>query len=189
MLKLQTCIVISILVSGSFAHAFLSTITDTAKEVGQAAAVVGASTELLNEVVDTSESATAANTMIQKSNEDIQSKVRDAKHLSNEVKALYEGPDHSSRQLQQNIQNTTQFIRRAKRLLTKVGILSPAAATAVNTSETNAQLTEVQKMQQAQLMTAQEHLQYVKARDVKNDIDWSNFIQKQKAIRNQQGTK
>ncbi len=189
MLKLQTCIVISILVSGSFAHAFLSTITDTAKEAGQAAAVVGATTELLDEVTDSSETALAANKMIQEGNETLQKNVREAKYLDSEAKALYQGPDHTSRQLTNNIQNTTQFIKRAKRLLLRVGLLSPATSTAVNTAETNVQLTEMQRNQQTQTLIAKEHLDYVKKRDERDERQWSNFIQEQRAVRGAQGKK
>ena len=185
---LKACVIVGSMLVVSPAQAFLDSIADTMKEVAEAAAVSGAVTDLISEV-DQNSAPDKANGEVQQRHKDFKSNVENTQYINNETKRLMNGPDTTSERLSQNIRFTTQFVKRAKGLLTKIGFLSPEVQTAVSTSQINTQLNEGLQNDQALLQLQQEQFHYQKVKDLQEQESWAKFAAQQKAIRSRQNGK
>jgi hypothetical protein len=178
---LKVC-VIFVLMSAQPAHAILDFVGEQVKDAAEAAAVTGAITDLIG-TVDPDSAPTAANAEIQKDAQQHQKELAEAKYLDNETKQMMKGPDLSSKRLEASLKNTTSYINRTKRLLTKIGVLSPAATTAVNTAETNSQLNDLNQNQQTLILIAERERIQREKKELAERKSWEEFIQREKAVR------
>lgn len=125
------------------AFGFLDSIVDTAKEAGQASAVIGSLGNLLEE--------TNAATQQVKTLKELQDKIdlmnrqlMQMNELSEDTKKLIKGQEFSNvNDLATNVRYATEYIRTLKKVLLTVGALSPQVQTAINTTTTNNLLNQV----------------------------------------------
>ena len=89
--------------------------------------------------------------------------------LTEETKRLIKGPKFdSTSQLSSNIRLGTQYIKSLKLLLTTVGLVSPQAQTAINTTQTNAHLSRVVENQNRQILMEEQKRQDEEMEKVQN---------------------
>lgn len=185
---LKVCLIFVTLLLSSRSNAFLDSIAESAKDLAEAAAVSGAVTEMIDEI-DPDSAPVEENRRVQEDYQRIQQEINQAKYLDNESKEIMRGPNLTSKRLSANIKFTTQFIRRTKRLLTTVGLISPEVTTAVNTAQTNTQMNEVLQNQQTMILLQQQQINEQKQKELAERKSWEDFISSQRAIRNGQGQK
>jgi predicted transcriptional regulator len=155
-------------------------LTDTAKDSAQGAAVVASSIDMLEEI-GANASLVEDLTTLQKRINEMNKIINSTNHLSRETKTALMGPQlDPTRRLAENIRYTTNYIRRTKSVLQAVGIISPAAATAINTNQTNMSLNEMLLNQQKQMIRQEEKDAEERERKIKYEL----FIAEQRAIRN-----
>jgi hypothetical protein len=165
------------------AHAILDFLGDSVKDAAEAAAVTGAVTDLIEEI-DPNSAPVEENKKVQAENERLQKEVGEAKYLDRESRELLKGPDLTSKRLTTNIKATTTFIQRTKKLLSKIGLISPDVTTAVNTAETNSQLNEMQHNQQTLILLQQQQINDQKKKELQERKSWEDFIASERALRN-----
>jgi hypothetical protein len=135
-------IVLIVLIS-SKAFGFLDAIATTGKETAEAAAILGSVSSLLEET-NTAAQQVKNLKELQERMEKMNSQLRDINGLSDNTKQLIKGPDYSNvNDLSTNIRYATEYIRTLRKVLLTVGILSPQAQTAINTTTTNNLLNKV----------------------------------------------
>lgn len=138
---LKLCLLIFVFSHTSFA--FLDSIVDTAKEAGQASAVISSLGNLLEE--------TNAATQQAKNLKELQDRIdlmnrqlMQMNELSEDTKKLIKGQEFSNvNDLATNVRFATEYIRTLKKVLLTVGALSPQVQTAINTTTTNNLLNQV----------------------------------------------
>lgn len=168
-------------------YAFLDFIGDQAKKAVELAAYVDAAAELSTEIAPDRDLENGAKD-IQKRAEVLRSESSNARYLSRTTQSVLKGPDWSSRRLETNIRSTTDYIRRLKRLLVRAAALGTDGAVALNTTETNVALNEVQKNQQALIMQNADSQLREMEREHEDARQWSVFSESQRKIRNQEAT-
>lgn len=135
--------VILILLISSKALGFLDAIANAGKETAEAAAILGSVSSLLEET-NTAAQQVKNLKELQDRIETMNSQLRDIQGLSEDTKRLIKGPDYSNvNDLNTNIRYATEYIRTLKKVLLTVGVLSPQAQTAINTTTTNNLLNKV----------------------------------------------
>lgn len=176
---------ILILLFSAPSYAFLDFIGDQAKKAVEVAAYVDAAAELATEVAPDKDLEDGAKD-IQKRAEILRSESSNVRYLSRSTQAILKGPDWSSRRLETNIRATTDYIRRLKRLLVRAAVLGTDGAVALNTTETNVALNEVQKNQQAMIMqNADAQLREIE-KEQEEARQWSAFSAQQRRFRNRE---
>lgn len=162
--------------------AFLDFIGEQAKKAVEAAAYADAVAELSGELSPDNDVKDGARD-IQKRAETIRSDSANLRYLSRSTKSVLNGPDWSSCRLETNIRATTDYVRRIKRLFGRIAILGTNGAIALNTTETNVALNEVQKNQQVLIMQNEDY----KLRQIEKEHEeaqqWTNFSDRQRKIR------
>ena len=115
---------------------------DTIETIGDKAAIGESALDLLSEVTNDAET--------QKSNEELRAKIQgitktaqDSSYTGEDIQDLISPINFSSQRVEQNIRQTISYVRRLKRVLLKLGVMSPQGVTAVNTAETNVSLSQV----------------------------------------------
>lgn len=135
--------VVLILLISSKALAFLDAIANAGKDSADAATILGSVSSLLEET-DTAAQQVKNLKELQERIETMNSQLRDIQGLSEDTKRLIKGPDYSNvNDLNTNIRYATEYIRTLKKVLLTVGVLSPQAQTAINTTTTNNLLNKV----------------------------------------------
>jgi predicted transcriptional regulator len=123
--------------------------------MAQGVAVVASSISMLEEVGASKDQIDELSELKTKMNQ-TNANIDKIDNLDRNTKTVLKGPNiDPTRRLSDNIRYTTNFVRRSKDILTAVGVLSPAAATAVNTNQTNASLNEMLLNQQNQMIMLQ----------------------------------
>ena len=166
-------------------HAFLDFIGDQAKKAVELAAYVDAAAELSSEIAPDKDLENGAKD-IQKRAEVLRSESSNARYISRSTQSVLNGPDWSSRRLETNIRATTDYIRRLKRLLVRAVALGTDGTVALNTTETNVALNEVQKNQQAMIMQNADAQLRSMEQEQEESRQWTSFSDKQRKIRNQE---
>ena len=166
-------------------YAFLDFVGEQAKKAVELAAYVDAAAELSSEVAPDKDLEDGAKD-IQKRAEVLRSESSNARYLSRSTQSVLKGPDWSSRRLETNIRATTDYIRRLKRLLIRAAALGTDGAVALNTTETNVALNEVQKNQQAMIMQNADAQLRSMEKEHEESRQWTVFSEKQRKIRNQE---
>jgi len=168
----------------SSSYSFLDFVGEQAKKAVELAAYVDAAAELSSEVAPDKDLEDGAKD-IQKRAEILRSESSHARYLSRSTQSVLKGPDWSSKRLETNIKATTQYIRRLKSLLARAAALGTEGAIALNTTETNVALNEVQKNQQTMIMqNADTQLRSIE-KENEEVRQWSEFSERQRQIRNQ----
>ncbi len=166
-------------------HAFLDFLGEQAKKAVEVAAYVDAAGELAAEVAPDKDLENGAKD-IQRRADILRSDSSNVRYLSRSTQAVLKGPDWSSKRLETNIRATTDYIRRLKRLLIRAAALGTDGAIALNTTETNVALNEVQKNQQAMIIQNAD----AQLRDMEKEQEearqWSAFSAQQRKLRNQE---
>lgn len=175
-------IIIVVLLVPLQSQAFLDFIGNQAKEAIEAAAYVDAVADLSSEISTDSDLKNASKELAKRADA-LRSEAYNVKSLSQSTKAVLNGPDWSSKRLETNIRNTTDYIRRMKRLVSKISALGLTGATALNGTETNVALNEVQKNQQTMILQNED----AKIRDLEKETEeskqWTEFSNNQKNLR------
>ena len=162
--------------------AFLDFVGDQAKQAIETAAYIDAAAELSNEIVPDKELQEGAK-QIRKRAETLRSQASDVRSISETTRSVLNGPDWSSKRLDTNIRATTDYIRRLKRLIARVVGLGLAGTIALNTTETNIALTEVQKNQQALILQNEDRNLRDMEREREEAHQWAQFSEQQRARR------
>lgn len=165
------------------AYAFLDFIGDQAKKAVEVAAYIDAAAELSNEIAPDKDIEEAAQD-IKRRTESVRNEASTAKSISNSTQALIKGPDWSSKRLETNIRSTTDYIRRLKSLLVRAAVLGNEGTIALNTTETNVALNEVQKNQQTLILqNTNRDLREIE-KEQEEFKQWKLFSSTQRKIRN-----
>ena len=162
--------------------AILDFVGQAAKDAAKSAAYVDAVGELANELTDSSEVSEGARALNERMTK-IKTETQNVYFVSTEFKSLLEGPDWSSRQLDQNIRYTSRYVSRLKKLLVTLGMVGTDVATAMNTAETNGALKEVLKNQQAQLLMQKEDKVERMESEMNEKKTWDEFISNERSTR------
>lgn len=161
---------------------FLDFVGDQTKKAAETLAYADAVGDLVGEVSNETELRESAQGM-RKRTESLRTEIRTLNGISHSTKAVLEGPDWSSKRLDTNIKNTTDYVRRLKKLLVRIAALGTDGATALNTTETNIALNEVQKNQQTMILQLEDQ----RLRNMEKETDeakkWDQFTQRQKNLR------
>jgi len=175
-------LVIVILLFTSISHAFLDFIGEQAKKATEAAAYVDAVAELSEEIAP-DEDIKAGASDIQRRSERIRNESANLRYVSRSTKTLLSGPDWTSRRLETNIRSTTDYIRRLKRLMGRVAILGNEGAIALNTTESNIALNEVQKNQQTMILQNEDARLRTLEKETEDSRQWADFADRQRRFR------
>ena len=175
-------LLIILLFLGNRAYAFLDFVGEQAKQAVEVATYIDAAAELAQEISPDKDLEEGAR-QIRRRAEDLRSSAAQMKSLSEATRAVLKGPDWSSRRLDTNIRATTDYIRRLKRLLSRAVALGMPGTIALNTTETNVALVEVQKNQQALIMQNADRNLRDMEKEREEVSQWSSFSQKQRSIR------
>lgn len=163
------------------AFAFLDFIGEQAKKTMEATAYADAVAELSAEISPNTELKEGAKDIRSRSDK-LKSEASTLQFLSSSTKRTLEGPDWSSRRLDSNIRSTTEYVRRLKTLIARISALGTDGATALNTTETNVALNEVQKNQQALILQNED----AKLRKIEQEQEearqWSEFSKRQRHL-------
>ncbi|MFP5519665.1 MAG: hypothetical protein ACLGGX_07155 [Bdellovibrionia bacterium] len=165
--------------------AFLDFIGEQAKKAVEVAAYVDAASELASEVAPDKDLENGAKDL-QKRSEALRSDASNIRYMSRSTQTILKGPDWSSRRLETNIRSTTDYIRRLKRLLIRAAALGTDGAIALNTTETNVALNEVQKNQQAMIMQNADAQLRDMEREQEESRQWTAFSNQQRKLRNKE---
>lgn len=162
--------------------AFLDFIGEQAKKAAEAAAYADAVGELAGEIAPDGTIQEGADD-VKKRAETLRKNASELRYLSRTSQEILTGPDWSSKRLETNIRNTTDYVRKLKRLIARIAILGTDGATALNTTETNVALNEVQKNQQALLIQNED----TKIRQIEKEREesknWAEFSSHQRKLR------
>lgn len=171
----------------SQSDAFLDFLGDQAKKATEVVAYTDAAAELIDEV-STDDDLSNGMQSVRKRSEVLRSESSNLRYMTRNTKSVLNGPDWSSRRLESNIKNTTDYVRRLKRLLSRIAILGTDGAVALNTTETNVALNEVQKNQQVIILQNEE----AKLRDIEKEQEdarqWASFSERQRKLRKSEGS-
>lgn len=167
--------------------AFLDFIGDQAKKAVEVAAYIDAASELANEVAPDKDLENGAKEL-QKRAEILRSEASSIRSMSRSTQTILKGPDWSSRRLETNIRSTTDYIRRLKRLLVRAAALGSDGTVALNTTETNVALNEVQKNQQTMIMQNSEAQLRELEKEQEDSKQWTAFSTEQRKLRNSTGS-
>lgn len=162
--------------------AFLDFIGEQAKKAVEVAAYVDAVNDLMGEVSPSSELSENANDLNLRA-EALRREASSLNYISRTTKDTLNGPNWTSKRLDHNIRATTEYIKRVKRLLSRIVLLGTDGATALSATETNAALNEVQKNQQVLIMQNEEMKLREISKEQENAKSWSDFSLNQKNIR------
>lgn len=176
-------VIILLFSTSSTCFAFLNFVGEQAKKAVELAAYVDAAAELAGEVVPDKDLEIAAKD-IQRRSEMLRSEASNARYLSRSTQAVLKGPDWSSKRLETNIRSTTDYIRRLKNLLIRAAALGTDGAIALNTTETNVALNEVQKNQQTMIMQNADFRLREMERENEEGRQWTAFSEQQRKMRN-----
>ena len=164
-------------------HAFLDFIGEKADDAVKSAVYVDAVAELTNELDENSPINERAQDLRRRTQR-LKGEVSDVYYAADDFRSLLDGPDWSSASLEQNIRYTSRYIRRAKRLLVRLGLVGTDVATAMNTAETNSALNEMLKNQQTQILLQKEERIDELERELKREKEWKEFIARERQRRN-----
>ncbi len=163
-------------------YGFLDFLGEQAKKAAETAAYADAVAELAGELSPDSEVSAGAKD-IQKRSDRLRSESSNLYYLSQSTKNVLSGPNWSSKRLESNIRNTTDYVRRVKRLIARIAILGTDGATALNTTETNVALNEVQKNQQAMLLQNEDAKLRQLEKEQEEGKQWEEFSDRQRRQR------
>lgn len=163
--------------------AFLDFLGEQAKKGAEAAAYADAVSELIEEVNPSSELSDGANDLNRRADY-LRRETSSLKYVSRTSKEVLLGPQWTSKRLETNIRNTTEYARKLKRLIARIAILGTDGATALNTTETNVALNDVQKNQQVLIM--QNEARDLREMEKEQELakSWADFSDNQKKLRN-----
>lgn len=178
-----TLVTATTLLAESNAVAFLDFIGEQTKKAAETAAYTDAVADLASEMSPENELKSGALDLKNRA-ERLRSEANETRYLTQTTKDLMSGPDWTSKRLETNIRNTTDFVRRLKRLISRIAILGTDGATALNTAETNVALNAIQKNQQSEIMIQQELKISQLERENEEAKVWQQFVMNQ---RNQRG--
>jgi hypothetical protein len=178
---------ILVLSSPQTAYAFLDFVGEQSKKAVEVAAYADAATELLTEI-SPDEDLKAGAKDVKKRSEALRSSSSEIRGLSRSAQNVLKGPDWSSKRLDTNIKSTTDYIRRVKRMLVRVAALGTDGVVALNTTETNFALNEIQKNQQALILqNADEQLRAIE-KEKEEAESWDRFSKNQRSFRKNEAT-
>ncbi len=163
-------------------YGFLDFLGEQTKKAAETAAYADAVAELAGELSPDSEVSAGAKD-IQKRSDRLRSESSNLYYLSQSTKNVLSGPNWSSKRLESNIRNTTDYVRRVKRLIARIAILGTDGATALNTTETNVALNEVQKNQQAMLLQNEDAKLRQIEKEQEESKQWEEFSDRQRRQR------
>lgn len=163
-------------------YAFLDFIGDQTKKTLETAAYVDAVAELSEEISPNEELKEGAHDLRVRS-ERLRSEASNLKYLGRSAKSVLAGPDWSSRRLETNIKATTDYVRKLKRIIARASALGTDGATALNTTQTNIALNEIQKNQQALLIQNEDEKLREVEREQEHAQEWESFSKNQRKIR------
>lgn len=166
----------------SSSQAFLNWVGEEARRATEVAAYADAVSELAGEIAPNEELKEGAKDINARA-ERLRKEASNLRYISRSTQAILNGPDWSSRRLETNIRNTTDYVRKIKRLIARISILGTSGATALNTTETNIALNEVQKNQQALLLQNEDAKLLALERENEEAKQWAEFSQRQKSLR------
>lgn len=165
--------------------AFLDFVGDQTKKAIEVAAYADAVTDLVEEINPDSE-LQAGSRDIQKRSDRLRNSLHEVGSFTRATQSVLEGPDWSSERLETNIRATTNYIRRLKRLLLRVAALGTDGVIALNTTETNVALNEIQKNQQALIMQNASLQIHEMEKEQEDRKQWAQFSDQQKKLRRQE---
>jgi len=168
--------VLSLILSFSLVHGFWDYVGDKAQDYAEGAAIADATADMAK-TFDQSDNLIKDLEEFEKVSSKIEEKLQDTVYISEESKSLMSGVDYSSNRLSSNIRYTTSYFRRLKRLLLRFAALGSDTSTALNTMETVASLSEVQKNQQTMIMMEkQKHMLEINEK-LEERKKWDNFLE------------
>lgn len=167
----------------STSFAFLDFLGEQAKKATEVAAYADAVSELSQELAPDEDIKTGAKD-IQRRSEAVRKESANLRYVSRSTQSVLNGPDWSSRRLESNIRSTTDYIRRFKRLIGHIAILGNEGAIALNTTETNVALNEVQRNQQTLILQNEDARLRQLEKESEDSRQWAEFSDRQRRIRN-----
>lgn len=166
----------------STSFAFLDFLGEQAKKATEVAAYADAVSELSHELAPDEDIKTGAKD-IQRRSEAVRRESANLRYVSRSTKSVLNGPDWSSSRLETNIRSTTDYIRRFKRLIGRIAILGNEGAIALNTTETNVALNEVQRNQQTLILQNEDTRLRQLEKESEDARQWAEFSERQRRIR------
>lgn len=173
---------IVILLFPAASMAFLDFIGEQAKKATEVAAYADAVSELSEELIP-DESIQNGAKDIQRRSEAVRKESSNLRYVSRSTKSILNGPEWSSRRLENNIRSTTDYVRRFKLLIGRIAILGNEGAIALNTTETNVALNEVQQNQQTLILQNEDARLRELEKESEESRQWAEFSERQRRIR------
>lgn len=176
-------IAVIILLFSLNSFAFLDFIGDQTKKAMEVGVYIDSASELVSEMIPDEDLETGAKD-IQKRTNKLRSESGNINYLTRSTQTLLKGPEWSSKRIDTNMRSTTDYIRKLKRLIARAAALGNDGVVALNTTETNIALNEVQKNQQALIMQNSDSQLRLIEREHEEAQQWSNFSEQQRKLRN-----
>ncbi len=171
-----------VIIQAKNSYAFLDFLGEQAKKATEIAAYADAVSELSQELAPDEDIKTGAKD-IQRRSEAVRKESANLRYVSRSTQSVLNGPDWSSKRLETNIRSTTDYIRRFKRLIGRIAILGNEGAIALNTTETNVALNEVQRNQQTLILQNEDARLRQLEKESEDFRQWAEFSDRQRRIR------
>jgi hypothetical protein len=164
------------------AQAFLDFIGQQARDAAAAAAYADAVTELAGEISPDGELTTGAKDISARADK-LRRDTDNLKTLSQSTQNILMGPDWSSKRLDANIRSTSDYVKKIKRVIARIAFLGTPGVTALNGTEANISLMEIQKNQQAMILQTEDSKLRLIEKEHEENKSWMEFSQKQRLLR------
>lgn len=162
---------------------FFDFIAKKGEDAAKVALYLDSLSELLTEVEPEGDSRRAISEL-RDQNQRMAHEMDDLYFVGAETHDFVKGPDLTSQRLDENLRVSAKYIRRGKQLVTKLAFLGSEGLTAMNSLQANATLNEIQKNQAVLIAQNQREHNYRIAKEIREEREWQELIQRQRAIRN-----
>ncbi len=166
----------------SYANAQLDFLLEKSVDIAKTAAIADSAADLIGELDPESELKVGLES-VRNTQDNLAADAASARYLSAETRSLLMGPRWSQNRLENNIRQTTSYVRRAKRMLVLLAALGPEGVSASAGIETAASLNEIQKNQQVMILQNSQLLNRQLSKEVEEANVWTRFVDKQRAQR------
>lgn len=175
---------VGILCLSQNSYAILDFLASQAKDTAQAVAFADAASDLIREVSPNDELKQKSSELGERA-EKIASVSRELNYIDGSMNDMIHGPQWTSRRVDENIRTTSDYVRRLKHLIAEATVLGTQGSIALNTTETNLALNEVQRNQQTMILQNEDQRLSSAEKDVRDRKEWNDFLLNQKKIRSE----
>lgn len=175
-------VVILLLLIPNSAFAIFDFIGNQAQRAMEISAYVSTASDLVKEVSGNNDVEAGAKD-VRKRTEALRKSNETIKHMSETSKSILLGPNWTSKRLDENIRSTTNYVKRIKSIIAKSAMLGTSGLTALNSTESNISLNEIQKNQQTLILQNEDARLRQMERENEEISKWHRFSVNQRNLR------